>query len=83
MRYKKDYQDNTTILEDNNGGDVFEIIDEGEGQYTFQVGHCCVWVIRKTGTISQICEFLKDVAMDSFAETVEPWFSEVAEKIKI
>ena len=81
MRFKtkKDYQDNTTILEDNNGGDAFEIIDEGDGKYTFQVGHCCVWAIRKTGTISEICEFLMEMAMDSQdvgTKTVEDWFSE-------
>ena len=77
---KKDYQDNTLILEDNNGGDAFELIDEGHGQYTFQVGHCCVWVIRKTGTIGEICEFLMNIAMDAQDKgtvTVGPWFSEI------
>ena len=79
---KIDYQDNTLILEANKGGDAFELIDEGRGQYTFQVGHCCVWVIRKTGTISEICEFLMGIAMDSQDKgttTVGPWFSEPVE----
>ena len=78
MRFKtkRDYQDNTTILEGNKGGDALEIIDEGHGQYTFQVGHCCVWVIRKTGTIEEICKFLMEIAMDAQdkgTETVEPY----------
>jgi hypothetical protein len=80
MKRKIEYpEDVTLILEDNNGGDAFEIIDEGHGQYTFQVGECCIWFIRKTGTISEICQFLMNMAVmcqDQNMETLEPRFSE-------
>lgn len=77
MRRKIEYpEDCTLILESNNGGDVLEIIDEGDGKYTFQTGHNCVWNIRKSGTISEICMFLEDIAMtfqDTGMPTVEDW----------
>ena len=46
------------MYEDNNGGDVLEIIDNGDGTYTFQSGNCCVFNLRKTGTISEITRWL-------------------------
>lgn len=77
MRLKTEQpNDLTLILEGNNGGDALEIIDQGHGIFTFQSGHCCVWNIRKTGTITEICEFLHDIAMDAQdkdVKTVEDW----------
>ena len=35
------------FYEDNEGGDVIEMLDRGNGNFTFQVGHCCVWAIKK------------------------------------
>lgn len=58
-------------LEDNNGGDILEIIDQGNDIYTFQSGHQCVFNIRKTGTISDITKWLRDIVISSSAESVE------------
>ena len=51
------------LYEDNNGGDVLEIFDNGNGTYTFQVGNCCVYVLRKTGTISEITKWLTELTL--------------------
>ena len=63
------------LYEDNNGGDVLEIIDNENGTYTFQVGNCCVYVLRKTGTITEITRWLTDIAMilPNDVESVERW----------
>ena len=54
----------SSFYEDNYGGDIIEIIDNGDGTHTFQVGNCCVIVLRKTGTISEITRWLTDIAME-------------------
>ena len=63
------------LYEDNNGGDVLEIIDNEDGTYTFQVGNCCVYVLRKTGTISEITRWLTELTfkVPSDVITVESW----------
>jgi len=53
----------STFFEDNNGGDILEIINEGDGKYTFQSGHNCVYDLRKTGTISEITKWLRDISL--------------------
>ena len=63
------------IYEDNNGGDVLEIIDNEDGTYTFQVGNCCVYVLRKTGTITDITRWLTELTLElpKGVVPVEPW----------
>lgn len=66
----------TAFFEDNNGGDIIEIISNEDGTFTFQVGFNCVYCLRKTGTISEITEWLTDLssfAKDGF-KTVERVF---------
>jgi hypothetical protein len=50
--------------EDNNGGDILEIIDNEDGTFTFQTGTSCVYTIIKTGTISEICQFLAEMTFN-------------------
>ena len=61
------------LYEDNNGGDVLEIFDHEDGTYTFQVGNCCVYILRKTGTISEITKWLFELVLKlpQGIETVE------------
>jgi len=60
-------------IEDNRGGDYIAIRDNGGGKYTFEVAHCCVYSIRKTGTISEICNWLTELTflLPEGTETVE------------
>ena len=41
-------------LEDNNGGDIIEIVPLGDDIYELKVGHNCVWVVDIYGTVSDI-----------------------------
>ena len=61
------------LYEDNKGGDIIEIIDHENGTYTFQVGNCCVYILRKTGTISEITNWLTELTskLPRGVETVE------------
>ena len=61
------------FYEDNNGGDVIEIIDNGNGTYTFRSANCCVFQLRKTGTISEITKWLAELIfkLPNDIETVE------------
>lgn len=54
----KNHLNQTALFEDNNGGEVLEITKIGKNQYRFKVGWQCVWFMGKTGTISEICEWL-------------------------
>jgi hypothetical protein len=60
-------------LEDNRGGDYIAIRSLGDGKYTFEVARCCVYSMRKTGTISEICEWLTQLTflLPESTETVE------------
>jgi len=61
------------IYEDNNGGDVIEVLDHGNDTFTFQVGHCCVLILRKAGTISEITSWLTNLVakLPEGTETLE------------
>ena len=63
------------FYEDNNGGDIIQILDNKNGTYTFQVAWCCVYVLKKTGTISEITKWLADITfilpMPHEIETIE------------
>jgi len=63
------------LYEDNNGGDVLEILDNGNGTYTFQSGNSCVYNLQKTGTISEITHWLAELTfkLPNDIETVERW----------
>jgi hypothetical protein len=52
---------NSIYLEDNQGGDCIAIRNNGDGKYTFEVARCCVYSMRKTGTISEICDWLTEL----------------------
>ena len=60
-------------LEDNRGGDCITIRSLSDGKYMFEVGRCCVYSMRKTGTISEICEWLSQLTflLPEGTETVE------------
>ena len=62
------------FYEDNNGGDILEIIDNENGTYTFQSANCCVYHLRKTGTISEITRWLAELTfrLPADIEAVEP-----------
>jgi hypothetical protein len=62
MKSKKIYK--SSFYEDNNGGDVLEIIDNSDGTFTFQTGTYCVYNIIYTGTISEICRFLQEMTFN-------------------
>jgi hypothetical protein len=63
------------MYEDNNGGDILEIIDNEDGTYTFQSANCCVYNLTKTGTITEITRWLAELTfkLPSDIETVERW----------
>ena len=65
MTTKKGYKNmnEDALFEDNNGGDVLEIFAIGEGKYKFQSGHACVFDLKKTGTISEITRWLRDISL--------------------
>ena len=52
------------LYEDNKGADILEIIDHENGKYTFQVGNCCVFILRKTGTISEITQWFLELMVE-------------------
>ena len=62
------------LYEDNKGADLIEIIDNANGTFTFQVGNCCVYILRKTGTISEITNWLAELTfkLPNGTKTVEP-----------
>jgi hypothetical protein len=60
-------------LEDNRGGDYIAIRNQGDGRFTLEVARCCVYSIRKTGTISEICDWITELTfkLPEGTETVE------------
>ena len=61
------------FYEDNKGADILEIIDHEDGRYTFQSASLCVYQMRKTGTISEITNWLAELTfqLPNNVETVE------------
>ncbi|MCK4826329.1 hypothetical protein KA005_61875 [bacterium] len=63
-----------TLYEDNKGADLIEIIDNANGTFTFQVGSYSTYILRKTGTISEITNWLAELTFElpNGTKTVEP-----------
>ena len=51
----------SNYFEDNGGANFIAIRDNEDGTYKFEVGARCVMILRKTGTITEITDWLFDV----------------------
>ena len=59
---------NETFFYDNGGANFIMIRDYKDGTFKFEVGARCVMILRKTGTITEITDWLFEVATDKDGE---------------